>query len=255
MNKSLTMAVLFVLALALPVFTADADGLFLKLPEDGTKVSYTMKMTDTNVPPEGATQSMTISSVGKVEYKGTPCRWIEIGFLNELKGMRRDTFHKLLIPEAELKKGGNPIGHLVKSYLKQGDSPAAGNKNVASARNGPLPILLGGPIKGAKKLEAVTLETGLGKLETAGLKGTTIFKEAATEDDDDDDPAGEDNSTPEFKLKVDLEFRTHKKVPFGVAQAVLAYTVDTGPGERSGTITFTVDKISKGATSALPDSK
>jgi len=252
MNKSLTMAVLFVLTLALPVFTADADGLFLKLPEDGTKVSYTMKITGSNVPPEGATQSMTISSVGKVEHKGTPCRWIEIGFLNELKGMRRDTFHKLLIPKAELKKGGNPIGQLVKAYLRQGDSPAAENKNVASARNGPLPILLGGPIKGAKKLEAVTLETGLGKLETAGLKGTTVFTEAATEDPD---PAGEDNSTPEFKLKVDLEIRTHKKVPFGVAQAVLAYTVDTGPGERSGTIIFTVDKISKGASSALPDSK
>jgi hypothetical protein len=243
------MAVLFVLAIALPVFTADADGLFLMLPEDGTKVSYTMKITGSNVPPEGAMQSMTISSVGKVEHKGTPCRWIEIAFLTEVREMRRDTFYKLLIPEAELKLGGDPIGHLIKAYRKRIDGPVHQDKNVASPRSGPLPILLGGPVKGAKKLEAVTLETGLGKLETAGLKGTSVFTEAAEED-----PEG-DNDQPKFNLKVDSEFRSHEKVPFGVAQGVLAFTVDQGNGEQTGVWTFTVDKVSKGASSALPDSK
>jgi hypothetical protein len=210
MNKPLKTAVLLVLSVAFLSSTANADGLFLKLPEDGTRVSYTMKITGSTAPPEGVTLSLTISSVGKVEHKGKPCRWIEIDFLQEFMSMRQNSFKKLLISEAELKKGGNPIGHLVKAYRKQGDSPAVEDKNAASNRNGIFPILLAGPVKDAKKLEAVTLETGLGKLESAGLKGTTVFKEAATEDPD---PAGEDNSTPEFNLKVDSEFRTHEKVP------------------------------------------
>jgi len=252
MNKPLKTAVLLVLSVAFLSSTAHADGLFMELPEDGTRVSYTMKVTGGNPPPEGLKMSVTISSVGKVEHKGKPCRWIEIAFLQEAMEMRREIFHKLLIPEAELKKGGNPIGHLVKAYKKIDDRPAAEDKQATSARHGTLPLLLAGPVKDAKKLEAVTLETGLGKLESAGLKGTTVFKEAAKVDPD---PAGEDNSTPEFNLKVDSEIRTHEKVPFGVAQAVLAFTANKGPEERTGVITFIVDKVSKGATSAFPDSK
>ena len=253
MNKSLKTAVLLVLSVALLSSTANADGLFMELPEDGTRVSYTMKVTGSNPPPEGLKMSVTISSVGKVEHKGRPCRWIEISFLQEFMGMRGEKFHKLLIPEAELKKGGNPIGHLVKAYKKTGDRPAAEDKQATSTRHGILPLLLAGPVKDAKKLEAITLETGLGKLESAGLKGITVFKEAATVDPDPD--AGEDNSTPEFNLEVDSEIRTHKKVPFGVAQAVLAFTANKDQEERTGVITFTVDKVSRGATSMFPDSK
>ena len=73
--------------------------------------------------------------------------------------------------------------------------------------------------------------------------------------EDPDPDAGEDNSTPEFKLEVESAIRTHKKVPFGVAQAVLLFKVYRGKEERSGAITFTVDKVSTGAKSALPDSK
>ena len=45
MNKPLKTAVLLVLSVAFLSSTANADGLFLKLPEDGTRVSYTMKIT------------------------------------------------------------------------------------------------------------------------------------------------------------------------------------------------------------------
>lgn len=248
MYKSLRLAVLLAVSLVMLASSADADGLFLKLPEDGTKISYSVKISGENPPPDGFKMVLTISSVGKVQHEGTPCRWIEIGFLTEVGEMRRDLFHKLLIPEAQLKKGGNPIGHLVKAYLKRGDGPAAEDKTAKSARNGPLPILLSGPVKDAKKLEAITLQTGLGKLEVAGVKGTSVYTEAATKGDGDD---GQD----EFKLTMNTEFRTHDKVPFGVAQAVLAFKVDTGSGERTGVMTFTVDKVSTGATSALPDSK
>jgi hypothetical protein len=248
MYKSLKLAVLLAVSLVMLASSADADGLFLKLPEDGTKVSYSVKISGENPPPAGFKMALTISSVGKVQHEGKACRWIEVAFLTEVGEMRRDKFHKLLIPEAQLKKGGNPIGHLVKAYRKQGDGPAVEDKQAASARGGPLPVLLGSPVKDAKKLEVTTLETGLGTLETTGFKGTAVYTEAATEGDGDD-------YQDEFKLKMDTEFRTHDKVPFGVAQAVLAFKVDTGNRKKTGVLTFTVDKVSTGATSALPDSK
>lgn len=224
-----------------------ADGLLMALPEDGTQVSYSVKVTADNPPPAGYQMSLTISSVGKAMHEGEPCRWIEIGFLSQVGEMRRDRFYKLLIPEAHLKAGSTPIEHVVKAYLNRGDGEAVEDKDFASPARGPLPVLLAGPLKGGKKLEATSIDTGLGKLECAGSKGTLAISETR----------GDEGDETKFTLSVDMEARYHKKVPFGVAKMILAFTAQAGDtaAKQTGVLTFTADKISTGAKSAMPDAK
>ena len=216
-----------------------ADGLIHKLPEDGTKVTYKAEFESTPPPPTGFKTTVTLSSVGKEMHDGKVCRWIELGFLTEFEGMKRNQYYKLLVPEEELKKGGDPIKNIVRAFEKQGDGdPRLTTKEeTADPFKGPLPVLFGGPLKDVKPLEKTILETGRGNLDCTGTDGTySQEKDGAT-------------------FTANIKSLVHEKTPFGVAQLAIQFNIKQGDREQEGSLTLTVEKVSKGAKSELPDSK
>ncbi len=216
-----------------------ADGLIHKLSEDGTRVTYKTEMKSTPAPPPGFKATVTLSSVGKVMHEGKACRWMELGFFTELNESKRAQYFKLLIPEDQLKKGGDPITTMVKSYTKRGNGEATKTTKeaIADPIKGPVPLFFGGPLKSAKPLEKTTLRTGLGELECTGHSGT-YSKE-------------KDETT----FTATIQSLVHEKVPFGVARLAIEFDLKGANREQKGSLTLTVEKVSTGATSELPDSK
>ena len=117
-----------VLALTVGVETsAHAEGLFYQLPKDGSWAEYTIDGVGTNPDDTEVTLRGTVkmSSVGKVQVEGKPCRWIEL----RTEGKRNDDKFtdtvKLLIPEKHLAKGQDPLGHVIKAWKDHHRSQAA----------------------------------------------------------------------------------------------------------------------------------
>jgi len=233
----LRLALLTLLGVSLVGSSLLADGLIHKLPEDGTRVTYKTEFTSTPAPPPGFKATVTLSSVGKVMHEGKACRWIELGFISEFNEVERAQYFKLLIPEDQLKKGGNPITNAVKAFEKQGDAEPRESTNPANPIKGPLPILFGGPLKDAKPLEKTTLQTGLGDLECTGNRGIYSYEK--------------DGSS----FMAEIESLAHEKAPFGVARMAIQFSTKQGDREEKGTLTLTVEKVSTGAESKMPNVK
>ena len=233
------LCILTLLSASLASSSLLADGLIHKLPEDGTRVTYKTEFKSTPAPPPGFKATVTLSSVGKVMHEGKACRWLELGFITELNELKRAQYFKLLIPEDQLKKGGDPLTTMVRGYVKHGNGEAKKTTREATADpiKGPQPLFFGGPLEDAKPLEKTTLKTGLGDLECAGHSGTYSMKK--------------DETT--FTAKI--QSLAHEKVPFGVAQLAIEFALKEGDREQKGSLTLTVEKVSTGATSELPDSK
>src|SRR5690349_2970396 len=89
------------LSVLIATFAARADGLIVKLPEDGTWAIYKSQgyKERGDKTREDVTGSLKISSVGKRIETGEPCRWIEIEHSYKTDdGDKRQT-EKVLIPE------------------------------------------------------------------------------------------------------------------------------------------------------------
>ena len=216
-----------------------ADGLIHKLPEDGTRVTYKTEMKSTPAPPPGFKATVTLSSVGKVMHEGKACRWMELGFITEFNELERAQYFKLLIPEDQLKKGGNPLTTMVKGFAQQGEeNPKTTSKEeAADPVRGPLPLLFGCPLEELTPLEKTTLKTGLGALECTGTQGTYSYEKDET------------------AFTANIQSLAHEKVPFGIAKLAIEFNLKAGGREQKGSLTLTADKVSTGATSKLPDSK
>jgi hypothetical protein len=233
-----------------------AGGLIVRLPEDGVEVRYKIQYENAPGRGLGGMQFMTIRSVGKVTHRDKPCRWIEFGFLGgKTFYAKKDSHMKILVPESELIKGGEPLAHVIKGFLSPGNfdaEPQAIPKVIPISKT-LLPILLAPVGNKVVPLEAIQVNTGLGNLQCQGSKGTGVFIDKSIEDD----RVAEAIEKNTFKVTADMEYRFHDKVPFGVAQLRLAMVVD--PGGKSDkvnmTIIFTAEKISTGVVSAMPDSK
>ena len=249
--KRLLIPILLLFVLISIHSVSHAGGLIVKLPEDGVEVRYKIEY---KTMPAGimVMKFMTIRSVGKITHMGKPCRWIEFGFLLGETVNSRDRHIKILVPETELIKGGEPLAHVIKGFVRQRNSEPRALPKVIPVRQTPLPILLAPVGNKAVPLEAIQVNTGLGNLKCHGSKGTGVFSDKSIEEEGEE---GEEGST--FKVTADMEYRFHDKVPFGVAQLRLAMVAD--PGGKSDkmnmTMIFTVEKISTGAVSAMPDSK
>lgn len=119
------------------VMTAEAQGLVLRLPADGTWVRYEGTFTQTEVRPNSALgkleipawrEQVTLKSVGATmaEFRGetVPCRWLEIkverGRESEGKidvGLTGMELYKVLVPEPAVMEDpviepGVPVGYL-----------------------------------------------------------------------------------------------------------------------------------------------
>src|SRR5262245_17361110 len=154
-------------ALAFALFAAGiaaADGLLYRLPADGAMARYDMEMT---VAKDGkqltGKGTAILSSVGRKEVDGKPCRWIEIIFEVKIEDREEKSITKVLIPEKHLKEGEEPLKHVMKAWQQDRDN--ARELAVDRLADSPLPVFLAPALKDAKKLPKALIDTKLGKLE------------------------------------------------------------------------------------------
>ncbi|WP_422927031.1 hypothetical protein [Singulisphaera sp. PoT] len=110
-----------------------ADGLVFRLPTDGTEVVFREEIefqvksqlledgrpsTKVDLPEQKGKQAglITIGSVGRASRAGQECRWIE---LRRATGTGSGPEHvlKMLIPEAYLKQGEDPLAHAILTFF------------------------------------------------------------------------------------------------------------------------------------------
>ncbi len=213
-----------------------ADGLILQLPKDGTFARYELKIQFGENADRKGEGSLRVASVGVETVKGEKCRWIEVTMTIQIGGESHTNHFKLLVPEKQLKRGGDPLKHVVRAWQKDGDADPRSLDDPGSP-NRPLAGMLAGPLENTKKLPAAPTSSKLGKLKCAGFKGAKTL------------------SDPLKKLMVEMTVttRTHAKAPFGVVTSRLVYamTRDGKPAEK-GTIEFRLTEVGEKAVSAIP---
>jgi hypothetical protein len=210
-----------------------ADGLFYTLPEDGTSATYDLKAETKGQENAG---TLTLRSVGKIEHNGEPARWLEVSITLNEAGRDQTIIGKLLVKEKYLQRGEHAFDNFEKLYMGDGEQVEQ-ITDVRDEQAGLMAMLFSGPLADVKKIEAETIETGVGKLKCRGEAGTLQLKQ------------GTDDISFEF------ENRFHEMAPFGVARSVVKYKVKRPNNEdRQGVFTLTLNSTSKGVKSALPDS-
>src|SRR5579872_1844498 len=187
--------------------SARADGLFYKLPEDGTSARFDL---DLSGGPTGtemkSTGTLTMSSVGRVTENDEKCRWIEFKLvLKNQQDQERTIISKVLIPEKHLAKGKSPADHLVRGWLKREMGEVQELNDLKNPNAGPLPAFLSGPLKDAKDLEAIEIDSILGKLACAGQTGRNESEQGA------------------IMAVAEFENRLHEKAPFGVVASKIRF--------------------------------
>ena len=221
--------------LALTAGTARADGLLYQLPEDGAWVRFEMEVTtERNGMETAGTGSLIMSSFGRTQVNGEDCRWIEFKWQVKLSEVERTIITKVLIPEKYLKKGEDPLEHLVRGWWKFGDGDPI---DVKMARNAYfVPAILGGPLKDVKKLDQEVIESKLGKLECEGLTGYTKYMLLGPRE-----------------VLVTFETRLHEKAPFGVVSCRMESELKRkGEVVQRWTFTLRLADFGTDAESALP---
>jgi hypothetical protein len=198
-----------VAVIALIPAIASAEGLLFQLPEDGHWVRFQVEGKTIHPDRIETTQTgtITMSSVGKAEINGQKCRWIEIvmaaKFDDSPSGIGNYSFtdiDKLLIPEEHLAKGKEPLKHVVKSWHKHSlDGGAAQQVEDVKQRLQQLQTYLHGPFKATKELEAVRIDSTLGKLDCKGIAASETIEEGGA-----------------TVAAVTYSIRLHEKAPFGV---------------------------------------
>jgi hypothetical protein len=246
MSRLFSLIALF--SLLLTAESALADGFLLQLPKDGTRATYTLTGMVKDGPASGPADNISIdgsfqiASVGQATEKDQPCRWIEIKF--EMGGAAKDkngrtklpvqTFtYKLLIPEKYLVKGESPLDHVVRAWQQNNQEEATELKNPKDFLDGPLAILLAGPMKDEKKLDKAEVDCKLGeKLACEGVSGTMEVKHGPTQ------------------VKCTLEYRVLDKSPFGVVASTWKLEADDTDMMECNMV---LSDVSEDAKSELPD--
>lgn len=208
-----------------------ADGLVYRLPEDGTAAVFRMEMTqDAGDRSREVLGTLRLSSVGKDTVDGKACRWIELRLRMTEGDREQDKVAKLLIPEAELVKGGDPMSAVVRAWEKEEEDEPERMEDPASHRR-PVPVFLSGPLEdaGTGDDEAVAVE-GLGNLTCKTITGRGAYGDAQ-------------------QLKVEFTTARSDKAPFGVAKCTMKFQ----HGEQRGTVELLLEKVETKAESAIPD--
>jgi len=186
--------------------------------------------------------TLRMASVGQTVEDGQKCRWIEVAWDSEIqedgdKAIKEKQVYKVLVPEKFLAKGETPLDHAVRAWRQRGKGGPQKLKDPKSADEGPLPILLAGPLKDAKSLPKTEVDSKLGKLQCEGVTGTLEFKVAHGE-----------------TVKCALENRLHPDAPFGAVST--HWLIEGAPG-LEGKMDWTMKLIDFGdkAASEMPDAK
>ena len=229
-----------VILLSVVAGTAQADGLLYQLPKDGSWVAFDFEENaermNTKINRKG---TLYVSSTGQTTEGDEVCRWIEIKREDERNGVVEPTvITKVLIPEKYLKKGENPLEHLVRGWVKFGDRDPIelDQSNFYGPR---LRYWLAGPPEDVEKLNKKVVESKLGKLECEGLTGSTVFTWGRQD---------------ELETQLTLHVRLHKKALFGVVSTRMdTETTVNGQPFRNSTITLKLSDFGEDADSQLPD--
>jgi hypothetical protein len=236
MHSLLTLA-----AFAAAPLSARGDGLIYKLPADGIRVTYEMKV----VISQGGNEqefagALAVASVGKKKVDKTDCCWIEFTMKMEQGGVERTTIAKLLIPVSDLGKGKYALSNVKKGWLKQRDKVKELN-DPNSREGGPVPAFLPNPLKDVKEAKPREIETGAGKMAAKKLTGKTEYEQ------------GDANRTDKFT--VDYELQLADKTPFGVAGGKMTMKRYRDRKTLSSTLTIELKlkSVDKKAKSDLPD--
>ena len=218
---------------------AMADGLLYDMPKDGAWVKYDLEL----VMGKGQQQMkvaghMIMSVTGTVKENDKTYRWVE--FQRGMRaGNREETiFGKVLVPDEHLKKGGKPMEHWGRGWLKDGNGQA---KALTMDDLGPLPAFLASPLSDTKDLKKKEIESKLGKLECAGVSGVAKYEER-----------------PGRTTVVTFdEIRLHEKAPFGVVSASMnVQTIrENGQARDQGSLTLKLVDTGDDAKTALPENK
>jgi hypothetical protein len=224
--------------LAMQPNVTHADGLIYKLPQDGTSVE--LKVTGL-VERDGKTEEMDgtiwVSSVGKKTVDGEVCRWIELKWAATQVKRDSTAVTKVLVPEKQLAAGKTPVSHVREVWYKMGDREAKEVTDLNGRRAGLLPAFLAGPFKDVTKVEAKTIDSGLGKLECKGVTGTVQFKQGS-----------EDH-------KWTFTNWLNEKAPFGLvaSEIKLSITESDGDVRLTSTMTLKAVKVGKDAVAEIPN--
>jgi hypothetical protein len=221
-----------------------ADGLFYRVPQDGTRVVFAFdlaaKMFDGQ---EKKVQvSLSLASVGRTTVKGEKCRWIEIKATNKEDG-KTLKLAKMLIGEKYLRTGQTPVDNIIKGWIKNPSSTPQIHVIEREFKQGPgffrgLEFFLSGPFQDAKDLPPEEIDGKLGKLACRGVKGLIHLEEF-----------GE-------VIDIAVENRLHEHAPFGLVTSRMDWkTTACGELKASGTMTLRLEEISTAAKSELPDLK
>lgn len=217
--------------------TARGDGMLYQLPEDGAWVQFDLTaVSKFGSREEDAKGTLRMASVGRITENREPHRWIEVKFdAKTSDGKNEVLLSKVLVPEKFLKKGEKPLAHVIRAWLRKDDKKPEKIDIANDFRNledSPWLVILAGPLKDAKQLDAITVESKRGKLSCAGVNGTM--------------PLGGQDS----KGVVSVETRLHDNAPFGVVSSRWVLTHG-----KEGTMTFQLKLADYGtkAQSELPD--
>ena len=225
----------FLALFSVPFSAARADGLIYRLPKDGTSVRFQSKGSfEGNGRTAEFDGTMSMSSVGKETVGGEECRWIEFQMVANQDGRPRVALFKLLIPEKQLTAGKSPASHVKKMWFRQGNRRVREITDLSDPEAFLLPAFLAGPFEDVKKLDATTVNCGLGKLECEGVTGVTAF----------------DQRSGEFE--VTFTNRLNDKAPFGVVASEMKVK-ESRKGQQisSGTWTFSAIEVGKDAVAAI----
>jgi len=223
-------AICWMLAALIMAPTAEPTSLLGSLPADGTWSRYAVTIEEA-----GATYNVTwiTRSVGKLDYDGRPCRWIELEQQSDSL-VYPPLVYRLLIPEASFGKGQNPYDSIVKAWVKVKQLPPREIADLESY-DPRLALVLAGPdanLHVEKEPKKVTC--GDKTLECHTLRGERR------------------SSLEGFPLRVSQQLLTSEAVPFRMAGFEQEFYPANG-NDLLGAVKSTLVDFGQDAKPALPE--
>jgi hypothetical protein len=180
MTKFYKITLIFALMATMSVFTVQtstiAQSIVLRLPKDGTWATYeqhskTEMVTATTYKSTG---EITVRCVGTIHKDMDSFRWIEFDHSYDMKGQRRRSIYKVLVPEKQFGEDKNPIEHIEKAWVANyvGDlvQPPVELEPESFAMSH-LYGYLTPPLENKKSVKSKEFEIGDKKLECTGISG------------------------------------------------------------------------------------
>ena len=220
------------------------------LPADGSWAKYRLVQRDLGNKKIifSYTGTIIVRSVGRQIVDDVRCRWVEFEFqMEELAGGKSSEVSKQLIPEDELKLGGNAVGEIRKTWIRHNDGATVQEQELPGFADH---LMIPSPFTRRPATdEATTLATKNGVLRLdRPVSGMTMFH------------------NDKLNIQTMNVIWTHPDVPFGTSivhqKMQIHRKLKPMPGNDEGIKTVEIKTVIRelelleygdGAVSALPD--